>query len=88
LRTESRVRHPAAKIFINYRRGDDAGFTQALYRRLEIEFASGGGKLPRGHQRSSRRRPGRDRAALGRIADRTSGDPDDLVVIEIKAALD
>jgi hypothetical protein len=31
----------AGKIFINYRRGDDAGFTQALYLRLESEFASG-----------------------------------------------
>jgi hypothetical protein len=31
----------AGKIFINYRRGDDAGFTQALYQRLESEFASG-----------------------------------------------
>jgi hypothetical protein len=29
----------AGKIFINYRRGDDAGFTQALYQRLETEFA-------------------------------------------------
>ena len=31
----------AGKIFINYRRADDAGFTQALYYRLENEFASG-----------------------------------------------
>jgi hypothetical protein len=30
----------AGKIFINYRRGDDPGFTQALYLRLESEFAS------------------------------------------------
>ena len=28
------------KIFINYRRGDDAGFTQALYMRLEDEFSA------------------------------------------------
>ena len=28
------------KIFINYRRGDDAGFTQALYLRLEDEFTA------------------------------------------------
>ena len=28
----------SGKIFINYRRGDDAGFTQALYQRLETEF--------------------------------------------------
>jgi hypothetical protein len=26
-------------IFINYRRGDDPGFTQALYGRLEQAFA-------------------------------------------------
>jgi TIR domain len=31
----------AGKIFINYRRGDDPGFTQALYQRLEAEFAAG-----------------------------------------------
>jgi hypothetical protein len=30
----------AGKIFINYHRGDDAGFTQALYMRLEDDFAS------------------------------------------------
>ena len=29
------------KIFVNYRRGDEAGFTTALYQRLEDEFASG-----------------------------------------------
>jgi formylglycine-generating enzyme required for sulfatase activity len=29
----------AGKIFINYRRGDDAGFTHALYQRLEEEFS-------------------------------------------------
>jgi len=28
------------KIFINYRRGDDAGFTQALHLRLESEFTA------------------------------------------------
>jgi hypothetical protein len=31
----------AGKIFINYRRGDDAGSTHALYLHLESEFASG-----------------------------------------------
>jgi len=31
----------AGKIFINYRRGDDPGFTQALYQRLEDEFPAG-----------------------------------------------
>jgi hypothetical protein len=30
----------AGKIFINYRRGDDPGFTQALYLRLEDEFTA------------------------------------------------
>ena len=30
----------AGKIFINYRRNDDPGFTQALYQRLEDDFAS------------------------------------------------
>ena len=29
------------KLFVNYRRGDDPGFTQALYLRLETEFSSG-----------------------------------------------
>jgi len=28
----------AGKIFINYRRGDDPGFTHALHERLESEF--------------------------------------------------
>jgi hypothetical protein len=31
----------AGKIFINYRRDDDPGFTQALYLRLENEFGEG-----------------------------------------------
>jgi hypothetical protein len=31
----------AGKIFINYRRGDDPGFTMALYQRLEQEFPAG-----------------------------------------------
>jgi hypothetical protein len=31
---------PKGKIFINYRRGDDSGFTQALYLRLEQAFSS------------------------------------------------
>lgn len=30
----------AGNIFINYRRNDDAGFTQALYSRLEQAFPS------------------------------------------------
>lgn len=28
------------KTFINYRRGDDLGFTHALYQRLEDEFSA------------------------------------------------
>ena len=28
----------AGRIFVNYRRGDDPGFTQALYQKLETEF--------------------------------------------------
>jgi hypothetical protein len=28
------------RIFVNYRRGDDPGFTQALYMRLEAEFSA------------------------------------------------
>src|SRR5258708_5556710 len=31
----------AGKVFINYRRADDAGFTHALHSRLESEFAAG-----------------------------------------------
>ena len=31
----------AGKIFLNYRRDDEAGFTHALYLRLEGEFAPG-----------------------------------------------
>jgi pimeloyl-ACP methyl ester carboxylesterase len=30
----------ASKIFINYRRGEDPGSTQALYQQLEDQFAS------------------------------------------------
>jgi hypothetical protein len=30
----------AVKIFINYRRGDDPGLTQALYQRPEDEFTA------------------------------------------------
>jgi hypothetical protein len=32
---------PQGKIFINYRRGDDPGFTTALYMHLEGEFGPG-----------------------------------------------
>jgi TIR domain-containing protein len=91
----------AGKIFINYRRGDDAGFTQAPYLRLEDEFA-GGFMDVEGHIK-----PGDDfvdvlktqviatdvlLVVIGpRWADLLAarhGDPDDFVAIEIKAALD
>ena len=93
----------AGKIFINYRRGDDAGFTQALYMRLEDEFAAGDLFMDvEGHIK-----PGDDfvdvlnrqvaqcdvlLAIIGpRWADLMSerrDDKDDFVAIEIKAALD
>jgi hypothetical protein len=91
------------KIFINYRRGDDPGFTQALYQRLEDEFAAGGLFMDvEGHIK-----PGDDFAQVlnaqvaasdvllvvigPRWADlfvARHDDPDDFVAIEIKAALD
>ena len=92
----------AGKIFINYRRGDDAGFTQALYLRLEDEFATNDLFMDvEGHIK-----PGDDFAEVlnaqvaaadvllvvigPRWADLLAarqGDPDDFVAIEIKAAL-
>jgi hypothetical protein len=91
------------KIFINYRRGDDPGFTQALYQRLEDEFATGNLFMDvEGHIK-----PGDDfvevlntqvaeaDVVLAVIGPRwaelmmaRAGDPDDFVAIEIKAALD
>jgi hypothetical protein len=93
----------AGKIFINYRRGDDAGFTQALYLHLESEFASGDLFMDvEGHIK-----PGDDffEVINAQIAScdvmlvvigprwaellaARKGDPDDFVAIEIKAALD
>jgi hypothetical protein len=93
----------AGKIFINYRRGDDAGFTQALYQRLENEFASGDLFMDvEGHIK-----PGDDfvevvnaqvaasDVVLAVIGPRWAellavrrDDPDDFLAIEIKAALD
>jgi TIR domain len=91
------------KIFINYRRGDDAGFTHALYLHLESEYASGDLFMDvEGHIK-----PGDDffevinaqiatcdvvLAVIGPrwaelLAER-KGDPDDFVAIEIKAAFD
>jgi molybdopterin biosynthesis enzyme MoaB len=93
----------AGKIFINYRRGDDPGFTQALYQRLENEFTADDLFMDvEGHIR-----PGDDfvkvlndhvtaadvlLAVIGprwteSLAARRN-DPDDFVAIEIKAALE
>jgi hypothetical protein len=91
------------KIFINYRRGDDPGFTQALYQRLEDEFTADDLFMDvEGHIK-----PGDDFVAvlnaqvvatdllLAIIGPRWSelltaraNDPDDFVAIEIKAALE
>jgi nucleoid-associated protein YgaU len=92
----------AGKIFVNYRRGDDPGFTQALYQRLEDEFTADDLFMDvEGHIK-----PGDDFVAvlnaqveatdvvLAVIGPRWSellaaraNDPDDFVAIEIKAAL-
>jgi hypothetical protein len=93
----------AGKIFINYRRGDDPGFTQALYQRLEDEFTADDLFMDvEGHIK-----PGDDFVAvlnaqvtaadvlLAVIGPRwtelltaRANDPDDFVAIEIKAALE
>ncbi len=93
----------SGKIFINYRRGDDAGFTQALYLRLEDEFGADDLFMDvEGHIK-----PGDDfvhvLSAQVSAADillviigprwmtllsERQGDADDFVVVEIKAALD
>src|SRR5947209_353950 len=90
------------KIFINYRREDDAGFTQTLYQRLENEFSSENLFMDvEGHIR-----PGDDlvevlseqvaqcavfMAVIGprwaQLAAR-SADKNDFVTIEIRAALE
>jgi hypothetical protein len=92
----------AGKIFVNYRRGDDPGFTQALYQRLEDEFTADDLFMDvEGHIK-----PGDDfvtvlntqvaaaDVVLAVIGPRWSellaaraNDPDDFVAIEIKAAL-
>jgi len=93
----------AGKIFLNYRRGDDPGFTQALYQRLEEEFTAERLFMDvEGHIK-----PGDDfvdvlssqvvgsdivLVLIGRrwielMAERTS-QREDFVAIEIKAALD
>jgi hypothetical protein len=96
-------RDMAGKIFINYRRGDDPGFTQALYQRLEEEFTAGDLFMDvEGHIK-----PGDDFVAvlnsqvlatdvlLAVVGPRWSellaaraNDPDDFVAIEITAALE
>ena len=93
----------AGKIFINYRRGDDAGFTQALYLRLEDEFAPGDLFMDvEGHIK-----PGDDFVEVlnakvaaadvvlvvigprwAELLGARQGERDDFVAIEIKAALD
>jgi hypothetical protein len=93
----------AGKIFINYRRNDDAGYTQALYQLLQREFGSA--DLFMDVEGSIR--PGDDfvevlntqvgacdvmLAIIGPrwrqlLADRVS-DPVDFVAIEIRAAFD
>jgi hypothetical protein len=91
------------KIFINYRRGDDAGFTRALYHQLESAFA--GGDLFMDVEGYIK--PGDDffevinaqiascdvvLAVIGprwaELLAARKGDPNDFVAIEIKAAFD
>jgi chemotaxis protein MotB len=93
----------AGKISINYRRGDDPGYTQALYQMLEQEFPSS----DLGMDVESQIKPGDDFVAVlsrrvaafdvflvvigPRWADllaRHTGVDNDFVAIEIKAALD
>jgi hypothetical protein len=91
------------KIFINYRRGSDAGFAQALYQHLESEFAVDDLFMDvEGHVH-----PGEDfvevlnaqvaacdvfLAVIGprwtRLLTARKGDPRDFVAIEIEAAID
>ena len=97
------MRAMVGKIFINYRRGDDAGFTQALYQRLEDEFTARNIFMDvEGHIR-----PGDDfvevlnaqvagadvlLAIIGprwtELLAARADDPDDFVTIEIRAALE
>jgi formylglycine-generating enzyme required for sulfatase activity len=91
------------KIFVNYRRNDDPGFTQALYLRLETEFDVGNLFMDvEGHIK-----PGDDFVEVLReqvaqcdvllvvigprwaeLMGQRAEDQDDFVAIEIKAALD
>jgi TIR domain len=93
----------AGKIFINYRRGDEAGFTQALYQRLEDEFCAADLFM----DVEAQIKPGDDfvevlnrhvsiaEILLAVIGPRwtdllaaRANDPNDFVAIEISAALD
>jgi hypothetical protein len=93
----------AGKIFINYRRGSDAGFAQALYQHLENEFAVDdlfmdvGGYIQPGDNfiEVLNAQVAACDVFLAVIGPRWTellaarqDDPDDFVVIEIKAALD
>jgi formylglycine-generating enzyme required for sulfatase activity len=90
------------KIFINYRRADDPGFTTALYQRLEAEFGAEDLFMDvEGHIK-----PGDDFAVVinaqvaaaeamlvvigprwAALLEARAGDVNDYVVVEIKAAL-
>ena len=93
----------AGKIFINYRRDDDAGFTHALYLRLAGEFAAGDLFMDvEGHIKPGdpfvevlNAQVAASDVLLAVIGPRWAellaarqGDPEDFVAIEIKAALD
>ena len=93
----------AGKIFINYRRGDDPGFTHALYQRLEAEFPGGDlfmdveGHIAPGDDfvEVLSRKVGECDVLLAVIGPRwadlmtaRAGDKDDFVAIELQAALE
>jgi TIR domain len=94
---------PNGRIFINYRRDDDPGFTHALYQRLEGEFSpeqlfmdvEGGIKPGDDFVEVLSRQVAACDVLLAVIGPRwqdlltaRADDPADFVVIEIKAALD
>lgn len=91
------------KIFVNYRRGDDPGFTHALYHFLEAEFAADHLFMDvEGHIRAgddfvevlNNQVAAADvlLAVIGprwaELMAKRGDDPDDFVVVEIKAALE
>jgi hypothetical protein len=92
----------SGKIFINYRRGDEPRFTNALFKRLEQEFGRGaimmdwesgldGGDRFAGEVAAQAAQAGLLLVVIGpRWAERLAmldGDPEDFVRIEIEAAL-